>query len=659
MIDKRDIPIILGLFFVAFLIRVLGVADVCMYGDEALYLNKTFVILANNWAPTAKILEHANPFLSYIGAGATLLIEGKLNVLRMISVAFGSLTIPMLYLFGTAMYDRKTGIISAILLCFLAYHCLFSRLFMLEALTLFFIIAFLYFFWLSQCSGNRKSTTYAIIAGAMMGLAFDAKYISLFLVPAVLIYVLWTRRFSFRALLDKRLILIFIFALLFFSPLLISLYTTGVGLDPIFFHVIERFEKQSIANVRVVDYSPSEMIISGGENMLGVLARGAWILVPTWANLFLLSAILLFLITLLSYLPDFITREKRGSFLMISFSTLYIILLGCARHQYYLLFSIPFYFVMLSHFSVTSIEHLRRENSYKNIFRIFIILLMAIMLFSSLITGATSPYWEEGDYLWTKNAEEYIKTDIAKSGYENHFLIGITTYLKEPVDYPAYLSGLNASTIRILKPAGEYSGERACIDLEKINIVKPLYIVTSEPLYNYYFTENVKKEIFKDYKIVFHSQTVSYIKAYTLLLHSDQDCLVLKRKNMQPPEFSQIDGKDGKISQDIFKRSVPGVMKVGKIYVALVQVRNTGDSRTNFTVNVYSDRYTIFVQEDSSNRITLDKDSIRILKFKIIPLCEYVGELPITVDLFVNYDENERYIKRVDSFSDYVYLIEK
>ena len=240
---KKDILIGISLFLVAFVIRVAGVSSVSMYTDEWLYWIDTNRILASNFTPIREVFEYTNPFLSYIGALITLLFEGELKTLRIISVIFGSLTVSMLYLFGKVMYDRKTGLIAALFLCFSTYHSLYSRIFMLEALTLFFITLFLYFFWLGQCSEEwKKSTTYAIISGAMMGLAFDAKYISLFLIPAVLAYVLWMKRFSFKALLDKRIILTFIFALLFFSPLLISLYNTGAGLKLIQYHVIGRFE---------------------------------------------------------------------------------------------------------------------------------------------------------------------------------------------------------------------------------------------------------------------------------------------------------------------------------------------------------------------------------------------------------------------------------
>jgi len=639
-LEKRDILIIISLFLVAFLIRAAGVSNVCLYPDEWSHWTTTNRILASNWAPTAEVFDYSPPFFPYIAAVVTMIFDGDLNTLRMISVIFGSLTVPFLYLFGKAMYNRKTGLLSALFLCFSAYHCLFSRIFMLEAFTLFFVTAFLYFFWLSQRSEQeRKGMTYAIIAGAMMGLAFDAKYISFFLIPAVLVYVLWTKKFNFKVLVDKRIILTFIFAFLFFLPLLICLFYTGVGFHGIYFYSIEKME--SPVSSRVIESFPlDKLLMEGVGKMQVILTWGADVLIPTWRGLFLVSALLFLIITLFSYLFNFIKREKRGCFLIIPIFILYITLLLLPPSKHYLIYLFPFYFVMFSHLAVKSFKHLK-ENSYKNIFRTLIIVLTVIMLFSYFITGVTSPYWDEGGYSWAKSAVEYIKSDATKSGYEGHIIIGRIT-LWAIIDYSIYLSHLNASEIKILKATNSYSDE-LILDSKKIGILKPDYLIVEEHLNC--LTGSVKRAIFQDYVIVFYSQTYP------------SGCFVLKRKNMQSSELLfSTDGKDGKISEDIFKRSIPSVMKVGKSYTVLVQVKNIGDSRTNFTVRVHSNKYIMFVEE--VQEITLDNNSVYILKFKMVPLREYRGKLPITVDLYVRDEENETY-RKVDSVSDYIYLIEK
>ena len=644
---RKDIVIIICLFSIAFLIRVANISNVCLYPDEWSYWINVNRILANNWVPTAEAVKHTPPFLAYIGAVVTMIFGGELNTLRMISVFFGSLTVPFLYLFGKTIYDRKTGLLAALFLCFSAFHCLWSRIFMLEALTLFFITVFLYFFWLSQRSEGRKSIIYAIIAGAMMGLAFDAKYLPFFLVPAVLLYVLWTERFSFKALLDKRIILIFIFAFLFFLPLLTCLYYVGVDLDPMYYHAVERFEVET-ATKQTSTIPLNELLGTCMVKEAEVLTWGNQILIPPWKDIFFVSALPLLLIALFSYLPSLLKREKESSFLLISVLMLLIFLFNCAALKHYLIYFFPFFIIIISHIAVKSFEHLRKENSYKKFFRVFIISLTVIILFSSFIVGVTSPYRDEGEYSWAKNAVEYIKSDVTKSGNDEPVLIGWITLWKI-IDYSTDLNAFKAPDTLILKRTpGEYY-----VDLEKIDRVKPDYLIVEDHHYNAFFDENVKKEIFEGYEIISTHQMYP------------QKCYIFKRKSQQPLELREVlpmDGKNGELSQDMFKRSVPSVIKIGKVYTALVQVKNTGDSRTTFTGRVYSDEYRVFVEAisvEDMHELTLDKGSSRILKFKIVPLKEYVGELPITVDLYVKYEEDVTYGKKVDSVSDCIYLIKK
>ena len=650
--EKKDILIIIILFFIAFFVREAGVSNpnVFIYRDEIRYWFRALRILAFNFAPPAEIIQgYPSPFLPYIMAVIAKFFGGDLNTLRMISVVFGSLTVTMLYLFGKAMYDRKTGLLSALFLCFSAYHVLFSHTIMLEAFTIFFTTAFLYFFWLSQRSNDTKSTTYAIIAGAMMGLAIAAKYLPIFLIPVVFAYVLWTKGFVFKALLDKRVILTLIFALLFFSPIPLWWFYSGLGLDPIYYATIGKYEKglqmMELPEVsRSMDFPISELLISGVEKITEMLSWGAKTLNPFWTALFELSAILLLMITLFSYLPDFMNREKKASFCMVSILTLCMFLVVHQPSRYYVMYILPLYFVMLSHLIVKSFEHLRIENNYMNIFRTFIISLAAIMLFFSFFTTVTLPCWGESNSAWIKDSVDYIRSDISKSGYEGNVLIGCTD---PDVDYYIYLSGLNATTIPSLKPAGKYD---VTVEFKNVNKLKPNYIIMHENEHDYLFHKTRHTEIFKDYSVVFYSKS-----------HYFLDGFVLKRKDIQqskPKEILYAHDKDGKIFQDIFNSSIPSVMKVGEVCTALVKVENTGDSNEDFTVRVYSEKFIIFVEDKPLwRKVNLDKGSSRIFKFNIVPIRDYVGVLPITVDLYVKYEDGT--YRKVDSSIDYVHLIKK
>lgn len=643
---KKDALIIVSITAIAFVIRVAGVSKIGMYPDEADYRTWSNMILINNWVPVAEVFDYVNPFLSHLGALVTTFFGGDLNTLRMISVFFGTLAVPFLYLFGKTIYDRKTGVLAALLLCFSAYHCLFSRIFMLEALTFFFITAFLYFFWVSQSSEEPKSTKYAIVAGAMLGLAVDAKYISLFLGPAIIAYVLWTNRFDFRALLDKRIVLTVIFAFLFFLPLLICLFYTGVGLHPLYYQSVERFSGASgPSSTRVSELPINVLLEKTVVKIPEVLAWGTHVLTPYWGWIFAFAVLILFILTAFYYIRSFMRRDKADSFLTISaYGFFMFVFVGCAGTKYYLIYSFPFLLVMFSHLGVKSFEALKSENNYKNIGRIFTIFLVAIMLFSSFATAVTSPHWDTGEYSWSTSGVEFIKNDVAKSGYDGRILIGRLS-LSAIVGYSIYTSDLNATTFLIVTPTGKYSTELVEVDLEMINSRKPHYLIVEE-LYSYCLKGEVARAIYEDYSTVFYSKTFPY------------QCSVLKRKDMQPSEpVSRIADKDGKISEEVFRKSVPDVLEMGEVYTALVQVTNTGDSRTNFSVRVFFDWFNLYVKAEQSNEVTLNKDATQILKFKIVPLTEYAGEIPISASLYVKSEENEEI--EVDSVSDYIYLIER
>lgn len=653
--ERKDIPLILGLFFIALLIRVAGISNVCMYIDEWTYWNHANLILANNFVPREEVFKYTNPFLSYLLAGVTLLFDGELNTLRIVSVIFGSLTVPFLYLFGKAMYDKRTGLLSALLLCFSAFHCQYSRIIYLEALTLFFITAFLYFFWLSQRSeSNRKNLTYACLAGATMGLAFDAKYMSLFLIPAVLAYVLWTGRFNFKALLDKRIILMFIFAFLFFLPLLVSLYYCGVGLEPFYYQAFGRFEKASITGTAIRQISPIALLIGSIDDFLDIVALGAEML--PWSAIFKLSAMLLFIIVPLSYLTAVVNFEREGCFLIIPYLVFYaFVYFGCSKHHYYFIYSLPFYFVMLSHLTIRSFWYLKDYKFSKKILWTFIISLVTIMLFSYLATGITSPYWDHGDYVGIQEAMSYIKGDILKDGNEKPLVIGTLTMTK-PIDYQIHKSKLNASVKPIVEIPDEYTTEKFEVNLDMIESLKSDYIVLMMSEYEYYFKEHVKKEMLKNYKLVFqtsqNSDSSSQKRPYNYLVLKR---VPVKKDEMQSPAIPME--YSGEICGVVFDRTVPEEMKIGKVYTALVQIRNTGASRASFKVQVHSDRYTIFI-EPGYEFVTLDSGESRTFKFRMVPLTEYKEKVFITVDLYGYYEMNYTSQKlKIDTFSDGVDIV--
>jgi len=665
--EKRDILIVIALFLIAFSIRVVGVSNVYMVWDEWLYWFKTFKILANNWLPVSGVFWGPSPVFSYIEAVVVKIFGGDLYTLRLTSVIFGSLTVPMLYLFGKAMYDRKTGLLAALFLCFSAYHCYYSRIIMLEAFSLFFVTAFLYFFWMSQ---RNESSMTAIIAGIFLGLAVAAKYLPAFLIPVILIYTLWTK--GFKALMDRKMILTLLFAFLTLLPLILCMLI--VGENPLYFYVLGKYKKGDLieSNINIERFEKG--VAGGGFSVLAVslnelfakfvnkiaeiFAWGAWILSPLLSAFFVLSAILLFLITITHYLFEFLSRNKEGSFLSISFITLYLFLymFTCAA-KYYLIYSFPIYFVMLSHVAVDTFtfyirkfgekvegkhgKEWRNEKMGRNceIMRVLISIIIIIFLFFSVLTSVTSSQWDVGESYWISECVKYIKIDAIKSEYGENILIGIAVRKSGNIDRSIYINNLNASTVRII--TSRKYGEPLSIDVRKVKVLKPDYLIVSKAQYDILFKSDVKKKILRDYDLVFKSKS-----------YYDYNGYVFKRKNLSK-RCEYRCSEYGKISQDIFKRSVPNMMEVGKPYTVLVQITNTGDSRMDFSVRVHSEA---FIVRGDSEEAYINKGSARLFKLTIVPVKEYAGKLPISVDLYARPEGSETWGK-ADSVTDYVYLI--
>lgn len=640
---RKDVLIIISLFLISYLIRIAGSSNINMFVDEWLYWIKTNKILISNFSPRADVFDYSPPFIPYIGAVVTLIFGGDLNNLRIISVIFGSLTVPFMYLLGKAMYNRKVGLLAALFMSFTAYHILYSRVYMLDAPTLFFITAFLYFFWLSQNTDSKKSiTVYSIIAGAMLGLAFDVKYIAFFLIPAIIVYVLWIQRFNLKILMEKRIILTFLFAFLFFFPTIVALFYTGIGIHGFIDYAFTRFEiKGSVGNMRSLDYSPLDLLNKGLDKNTNVLFTwGAENLSYYW-YFFKFSAILLLLIVFFYYLSGFLRRDKRCSFLIISLFFSYIVVLAAGILQHYLIYTQPFYFIMFSHVIINSFEYLKKENNYKNILNIIIVFLAIIIVLSSFITGIASSNWDNGDYHpWDKSTIDFIKKDISKSEYKTPVLVGVVSYWTSFIDYLTENSDIYTTVVLKLNSRNSIIE----LDLDKINMLKPDYLIVSDTFYQTNFKNNIKPDIYQDYMEVFHSSGIF------------SDAFVLKRKNIQPREtIAILNGTGGEISEDIFKKSVQSVMHLGNVYTVLVQVKNTGNSTTNFTIKLYSDEFAVYVDEESQS-INLNKGSNHLFKFKLVPFRKEIGKFPITADLYAK-QSDDFVFKKIYTVSEDVRLI--
>jgi len=89
---------------------------------------------------------------------------------RATSAIFGILTVMLVYIFGTYVSNRKTGLVSALVLLALPHYLHFAKMAMLDVTLTFFIVLMIYLFLRGE--DNAK---YLLYSGLAFGLAYFAK----------------------------------------------------------------------------------------------------------------------------------------------------------------------------------------------------------------------------------------------------------------------------------------------------------------------------------------------------------------------------------------------------------------------------------------------------------------------------------------------------
>jgi len=138
---------------------------------------------------------------------------------RFWSAVFGALSLVLVFYLGKKLYNSYVGILSALVLGTFTTFYAFARLAMTDAPLVFFILASVYFFVLSEKTENTNR--YAALSGLFFGLALMTKQIAALLIPLIVFsYLIATKR-SIRFLFTKRFTLFLVIGLLVFSPWLI------------------------------------------------------------------------------------------------------------------------------------------------------------------------------------------------------------------------------------------------------------------------------------------------------------------------------------------------------------------------------------------------------------------------------------------------------
>ena len=150
---------------------------------------------------------------------------------RGVSAFFGLLTIPLVYLIGRTLFDKRIGLVAAAALTVSFWGLMYSRTGIRQVSMPFFQLIAFYFFWRGIRTNKR---THWIAAGVGMGLCLNT-YFAAWTVPATIIGFLFLALIFRRDLLDGRwrgILWMFALTLLFAIPLVIAMRDVPASAEP-------------------------------------------------------------------------------------------------------------------------------------------------------------------------------------------------------------------------------------------------------------------------------------------------------------------------------------------------------------------------------------------------------------------------------------------
>ncbi|VVB84509.1 Dolichyl-phosphate-mannose-protein mannosyltransferase [uncultured archaeon] len=529
---KKDLIIVLFLIVLSAFLRIPNYTKMAIMPDEILNSDYAYSILAYNWGWPPDQMYSQPPLLPYLLAIITYLFQGNIDIFRLVPITFGVLDVVVIYFLGKTIYDRKVGILAAIFLAFCSFHILYSKTLMLETTLIFFILASMYFFWKTY---EENSIFYAVITGILVGLGDDLKYSALLMYTIFISYLLWIKRkgiwLDWKALFEKKFLIIIILSLLVFAPVVITF--TLAGINPFYWQLFERYQTQFAGYKSASQFGLTDLLIHGFDNYIGLLidatpdlSKGLYIdtgsiatmsLPGSWLLLFLLAADIILPVLILYYLYFTLKNQPRESFLFIAFLifNVFAAIFG-TRFQYYLLWNVPIFFIMLSYMTVSFAGKIRKKDFYKTSFLnkltpVFIVL-VGIFLVSYIYIGTLAPFVNEGIKVGYEKQILKVKGTLNNSDY---------IFTDRPDILYYYLNYYNMKNMQLV-PLYEIvkdNGKRVrLVNLELLDQLKPKYIIVAIYSFSSYSKTNDKTTISENYD----------------LLSNEDDVLLYERKPEQP-----------------------------------------------------------------------------------------------------------------------------
>jgi len=108
---------------------------------------------------------------TFVAAG-NLLAGERPYIGNVVNAIFGTLTILAVFFLGRTMYDDRTGLIAALIFSVMGYHIHYSRSWLAEADTMFFLVLAFFFYYRSRFRYPELSQKDLALCGLVLGIGF-------------------------------------------------------------------------------------------------------------------------------------------------------------------------------------------------------------------------------------------------------------------------------------------------------------------------------------------------------------------------------------------------------------------------------------------------------------------------------------------------------
>jgi len=619
----HDFSIASIFFIISLILRICNYTEQPIFADEIKYFSAySFSILSHNWSWPLRWMWIQPPLFPYILAFVTYIFNGELYVLRLVPIFFGSLSVYVLYFLGKILFDRRVGILSAILLIFSSYHIFYSRVLMLEAQLILFMLISSYFFFKSY--KKKDDFKYACASGIFLGLSSITKLNGYLLYLFFAIFIIWTKK-RLNSFIDKRFLITFLTSILVNLPVWIYLYLRNA--NPLL-HQLQAMTAKSGSAASIKSYGFLELIIRGFNNFIDLMIDGhsvATLSLP-WYPILQLAAIYLCIITIFYYIHPFLKAQKSESFVFIFFMVFNIfVALYRKRHEYYLLWSIPIFFIMVSNISVRCFDYLKfQPKNIKFFISILTLVFVIIFIFSYIITGTMAPFVNKGVKAGYEEQVIKIKNYIQPGDAIAASLPTTVNYYLDKYDFKVQENNIQIFDLYYVDKKSLVKE----VDIKMLEEVKPRFIITSEWYQSAYSDSYSNIIIRNNYNLISKEDGILLFERKFLSRSKDGTS---NNKSQYKELYTKISSR---IYSDIFSRSIPKYMTIGEPYQVFVFVKNTGQSTEYFLVKLIAPSEYIYPQQ-SIEIIKLDKGEFRRVKFPITPIKQHFGELNITAKLYL------------------------